>query len=660
MSRDQVDLKLSRTIESYQGTEESPPTPSILSSELEEAPENPIIQYAKQAYQKYSVLGLYIIILVLISGYFIPRNSAPRETLEVSPGEPPAAVVYDENLENQDDDTFSKLDQPWKFDLSTGAHSDVLLSPQSDVTIHEAPEGSRLPAHYRTYSVNFAQHPSFSDFLDELDPQSRENVQNLCFENAGLDVMIDPVSVVNDLNEFEAFNVIALDCRDAKGHTIVAYLAVLNMFGDIQNVRGLKKRAEKFSMKNGETVLYTTAGEGGTYLWQWKTDVHSKLPFDVVASIQYCHASQMYFGAEVAPSGSQPRRVLGYNEEGKQVFSYDIDSRFGDAYIIDLTVEDSYVYITLSSNILHRVIMDTNEIDLTIGGDFSDVSFATTSPSLRSANPVSPWEHLKSFRYISSSGNLYILFDSRPDEEDSRVAIFEIEETSNASKDAFKVIDVNLGENSPMFGEADLLPSGNIFATSVPSNIDPKSVDRKYLANIWEWSARGEVAWRLGIRGPDPWGTGVGDPKPYSHFTKGMSDAAGWVISSAERIYSGPITTQICRNKEKNSIKLVAFNSAMTCDNMPGVAILYDKNTNEVIGELSVDYNKSWQSVPIEFFIPEDSLNNQLEMVVKNAWKEESKIDVGNFPALSVCTDSADQLEIRNDRIVKKTKLRIY
>ncbi|CAM9286709.1 unnamed protein product, partial [Heterosigma akashiwo] len=144
------------------------------------------------------------------------------------------------------------------------------------------------------------------------------------------------------------------------------------MLGAIQKMKTIRKRAEGVTMKDTSTILYTTQGEGGTYLWDWQSNSHDKLPFDVegVGGIRYSHQLDAYFGLEIPDKSLPPPRevssVAGYSEAGDIIYRYFLNLEPGEV-VNRLDVEGTTLRLSISSGMLQTVAMETGQVASAVG-----------------------------------------------------------------------------------------------------------------------------------------------------------------------------------------------------------------------------------------------------------------------------------------------------
>ena len=93
------------------------------------------------------------------------------------------------------------------------------------------------------------------------------------------------------------------------------------------------------------------------------------------------------------------------------------------------------------------------------------------------------------------------------------------------------------GGETPIWGDADMLPTNNVVGPSWDQYVDPTATDgiSGYHAHIWEVTAEKEVAWGLHVAGECIPAYSC-DPSTQERYLRRTDDAPrGWAIYSAER-----------------------------------------------------------------------------------------------------------------------------
>lgn len=93
------------------------------------------------------------------------------------------------------------------------------------------------------------------------------------------------------------------------------------------------------------------------------------------------------------------------------------------------------------------------------------------------------------------------------------------------------------GGETPIWGDADMLPTNNVVGPSWDQYVDPTATDgiSGYHAHIWEVTAEKEVAWGLHVAGECIPAFSC-DPSTQERYLRRTDEAPrGWAIYSAER-----------------------------------------------------------------------------------------------------------------------------
>jgi len=201
---------------------------------------------------------------------------------------------------------------------------------------------------------------------------------------------------------------------------------------------------------------------------------------------------------------------------------------------------------------------------------------------------------------------------------------------------ATEVFSWPTGDQSMIYGGADVLPSGNVLGNSYHKAVYPSSAEYMFHANIWEVSKSGDVAWRASFKGLNPW-----DPtdlsNTYSHSLKPTDEApVGWMIYSVERIYKKPVAANLCLTTA-HTLRLSVFNTIRSQEDIPGSLYLYNKADQSLLGKTDFKFQKSFFPVDVSVTVPESNVGADLVLMIVNAWQDGQMVQVGKLNTLYSC-----------------------
>lgn len=502
--------------------------------------------------------------------------------------------------------------------------------------------GDRLPSNFRKKTLDLWEFPDVRKAVKDFSPEDTQR----CVQAKNIDMWINDDLIQQNLVSGLGYTVFNIDCRDSTGDQIMAFIVILSNAGEVTAVKPIKKRAECVNMKDTKDVLFTSIGEAGSFLWQWQEGGNQiKLPFYADShTLWYSAKLDAYFGMEMASQTQKnaPSVATAFNSStGEQFFSYVQDG--SHINFVSLGEDDFYVSLRSSAS-LQKVKIDTQEVVWTLGGTKSDFVIEgfdgqeyIPDGSDTWRDDFGSWHHQHKFQHLDDTH--FSLFDNHVNEEKtfiddevSRMVVLEIDETNNRAKEIFSF---KTGDQAMIYGGADILPSGNVLGHSYPDNVYPEIEDQSYQQNIWEVTADGELAWRVGFKGPNVW-----DPtdvtSPYTHRIDICEEApVGWVIYNVERFYLKPPVTQPCM--EGSSIKLRAFNTIRSQSQEQGVIFLYDLTASATVSKQIVNFQKSWIQDYTTVEVPEDIKSHEFKLVIVNAWKDSTTVTLGALDSLPTC-----------------------
>jgi len=463
--------------------------------------------------------------------------------------------------------------------------------------------------------------------------------------------------VRGDLLEFDGYTVFDLDCRDQEGYTLVAFIIIINMDGEIIAIHNPPIRAESVQMYHTDVVLFSCVNGFGSFLWNWKDDSVHKLPFIADAhTLQYRASDNKFYGCFLDGeelSAFYPTIAVAFDgETGGYTWAYEPEH----SHINYITVYGDFAYLSVrTGDRLLKIDMRTNEIVWTLGSKFSDFhfidhngNFIDANKNLRNKFKENPadevmfgtFHHQHKFQHLTEQ--YFSLFDNNVcsgtfcNSEPSRMLVIHL---NVPSLTAIEIFSWPTGDQALLYGGADILPSGNLLGNSYHKTIYPQNTDYMFHSNIWEVTLSHELAWRVSFKGFNPW-----DPSDnintYPHSTTPSEDTpVGWMIYTVERFHSKPVVSQLCSpaNSTIPTLRAMVFNTIRTQEDMPGVLYLYSESL--LVSKIEFNFQKSFFPVEIEVPVPQHHVNSYLVVVVVNSWEEAKHVQVGKLSELPACVE---------------------
>jgi len=132
------------------------------------------------------------------------------------------------------------------------------------------PNVRRLPTKFTTNRVDLFSYPKVVQQMTYALPGTKY----LCNGPEGnIYVWKNDQAIQSDLLSADGYTVFNLDCRDELANSLVAFITVIDMNGDIVGVHMPHTRAESVSMYDTKTVLFSCTGGEGAFLWNCKKTV---------------------------------------------------------------------------------------------------------------------------------------------------------------------------------------------------------------------------------------------------------------------------------------------------------------------------------------------------------------------------------------------------
>jgi len=522
----------------------------------------------------------------------------------------------------------------------------------------QAPAVRRLPTRFTTNRVDLFSHPKVLQQMTYALPGTKY----LCSGPEGnIYIWKNDADIQADLLSADGYTVFNLDCRDELANSLVAFIVVIDMNGDIAGVHMPHTRAESVSMYDSQTVLFSCTGGEGAFLWNWSQDTIQKLPFLADAhTLVYRHSDNKFYGLFLDDGkGATTIAVAFDGDTGDYSWAYEPPAEFSRINMV--TVYGDYAFVSSrAGNCLQKVDLRTSEIVWTLGSHLSDFHFFDVEGNFYDANKrlrntikqnqvetlFGTFQRQHKFQHLRD--DFYSLFDNNfcsggkfcnPDA--STMVVIHLDA---AAYTATEVFSWPTGDQAMIYGGADVLPSGNVLGNSYHKAIYPTNAEYMFHSNIWEVTRAGEVAWRASFKGLNPW-----DPtdvtSTYSHSLKPTDEApVGWMIYSTERFYKKPLAANLCVKSavpNARSLRVTVFNTIRSQDDVPGSLYLYNKADQSLLAKTDFKFQKSFFPVDVDIDVPESNVGADLVLMIVNTWQDGQMVQAGKIGALFPCDSIA-------------------
>jgi len=167
---------------------------------------------------------------------------------------------------------------------------------------------------------------------------------------------------------------------------------------------------------------------------------------------------------------------------------------------------------------------------------------------------------------------------------------------------------------SHTFGDADILPSGNIIGCAWPNTIEQNGVSA-YDAFIFEATQAKTRAWELLVRSEK---SAMG--MEYNNVDEEAPN--GWAFYSVERFYETPIVANVEYFPETYVLKFDAWNTHRTATTTTGVFKVYCENSGSLILDGELEFEEFWYttSVVTTFHPAADCPGQSHVLQLSNSW----------------------------------------
>jgi hypothetical protein len=330
--------------------------------------------------------------------------------------------------------------------------------------------------------------------------------------------------------------------------------------------------------------------QGPAFMWNWKSGDLTELSQGSTGSLGSSHDMQwVYDDGTMTPAQSDAywrTYVNGFYRmsasDPDDVVYYNLYPSVDDVNHVQMLEEDRYALLSSrmdSSFVKFDVVL--NKTVWKCGGgtesNFSVVDFdGTVYPAFQALNGALPWSHQHNAEYFGEGEML--MFDnhyklgSDPNAtfgvNNSRLLSVTIDEDTMIASLTWEFLMPG-HELSPVFGDADRLPTGNVLGCMWPSILHDG--EEQFDARVFEvvrdeddLTAESELAWDMTITGHtcnSERSDGAGKCIRYQSEGGFGAPLMGWAMYSVERFYAAPLVHALsCKWSDDTQSYVLAFN----------------------------------------------------------------------------------------------------
>lgn len=357
---------------------------------------------------------------------------------------------------------------------------------------------------------------------------------------------LDPSLVQQNIGEaaldgFVVFNIASYDRPAAFYHC--SWTIVVDLFGNIQRVTpGALKNGKAawiagLKMKSPEKILMSEVmsevdEDGPVALYEWTTDVLEYVANSSWGCSNSAHDAR--YGYDNSNIIWRPCKdyLIGENSETGNLIEAIYPDGLHDINHLQVLEGSEMILSAREDNQFAKLRWDENKILWRVGGTngtydvYSDYGhhYPAGENFIYGQHNVEYYGEGEYYMF----DNQFAAHDGQYMSDHSRLLAVTVDDTLGYATITW---EYDIGFQSPVFGDCDRLPSGNVLATAWPRNT---TKDISYDARIMEVTKANEIAWDLQIFGTEC-SEQVCDRSP-----KG-TPGDGWVIYSAERFYSSAV-----------------------------------------------------------------------------------------------------------------------
>ncbi|KAK7254566.1 voltage-gated potassium channel [Aureococcus anophagefferens] len=285
-----------------------------------------------------------------------------------------------------------------------------------------------------------------------------------------------------------------------------------------------KMHVDALKPRDGSSLLMAgninMTEEGSVYVWNWRTDNLTRVSGGNygVNSHDVQWASSAALPSFWAPVHAGVQRIHATTGDVLDTLTVDggVASDVNHAQLIQGNTKA--IFSSRLTDALIKYDVETQAVDWICGGSYGEFDLYDIR-GVKHAPGSKLWAGQHNAEYFGN--NLYFMFDNMYDQErPSRALIVEIDEDARTAREVWEYIYAAYpGGYSPMFGDNDQLPTGNVLTAETG----------EHDAHVVELTRDKATAFQLSVMG---YGS--------SHSGR-RSSQVGWKMYSVERFYDAPL-----------------------------------------------------------------------------------------------------------------------
>jgi len=566
-------------------------------------------------------LGLAIFIAIGFSGNFY-LTTAPNAGTTIAEFDAPQSggEVSVESLVEEDDaisdncgNNWDKLQHPCSSKIT-----DVGLQ-KADQEVEEMEESSSTILTSRDF-LEFGPVRAWLEDDIGLDISSASESDLAYYVPTRIEISYERDLIRGEIGEDAEGGYVAFDLTyyDKTASTYTSSLfVVMNLNGTLKTVVptssigsyddlhfcGLKLIAPDKFLLGGNTG---SSEYGPQYVFEWEKDNFIE---QSNGELLNCHDVQLSYTEDGIWSPGTVKSIYETNATtGRNILNFSLNNAASDINHVGMLERDRIAIVSSRmTNSIVKVNMDTKEIDWIAGGTNGSFDLETLSGEvLEAGNSIFVGQH--NAEYFGQDE--YLMFDNQYAMGNaSRLLIVEIDEKRAVAKEVwdYQIAPYPWGF-TPIYGDCDRLPTGNILGSFWPDSLSgEKHQDILFETRIVEVErATKKVAWQADVYGG-------------SHCSENICarEYEGWKVYSVERFYTEPLVYEIiCTSK---MLRFKTQNTFKQNNKYSGRYILKDANTGDKLSAGHLTWDEHWHATKVHIDV--ENLNitgTNVEIIVIN------------------------------------------
>ena len=429
--------------------------------------------------------------------------------------------------------------------------------------------------------------------------------------------MVRPDLAKGEIGDDAMEGYVAFDAAYTFDSDIAAsYLIVVDYYGRLKTVAptyrgsmmyrvgGLKPvNATHFLLAAGEKAALT----GPRFLWDWREDEWTSLCDGATNDV---HDIQFAKGSYAIWQMSNDEQIKRWDAHTGEILTKFSVPHGDDVNHCQLVEDDGVAFVSSRlTNGLVKMNATTGDRIWVLGGEYGDFELEDFDGTVHAAG-AALWVGQHNLEYFGEDE--YFMLDNQYDTgNNSRMLIVKVE-SEGATKRARLDWQKTFEGYSPHFGDADLLPTGNVFGCYWPDAVK-SSWDVQYDERAYEVARDDDatLVWMLSLSG-----------KQCEETVCARSDSSGWSFYSIERFYTAPLVYRVTCSG--TSISFSTQNNFKQSDQYRGKYDLVDADSGDALASGDFYWAAYWRETSVEISL--DSLpTDRVRLLVTNQFGDTTR-----------------------------------